>query len=40
MKELLKQRLIKYAQVDTQADMNNQDCPSSPGQLVLARMLE
>lgn len=39
MKELLKQRLIQYAQVDTQADMNNQNCPSSPGQLVLAKLL-
>lgn len=39
MKQQLQERLIKYAKVDTQADMNNPDCPSSPGQVVLAHML-
>ena len=39
MKELLKERLIRYAKVDTQADMNSANCPSSEGQLVLANML-
>lgn len=39
MKNKLQERLIKYAQVDTQADMFNDNCPSTPGQLVLAQML-
>ena len=39
MKQALQERLIKYAKIDTQADMSNQNCPSSPGQTVLAHML-
>ena len=39
MRQALQERLIKYAKVDTQADMSNRNCPSSPGQLVLAHML-
>jgi len=39
MKEVLKERLIRYAQVDTQADMYSTTYPSSPGQMVLAEML-
>ena len=39
MKSKLQERLIRYAKIDTQADMHNAACPSSAGQLVLARML-
>ena len=39
MKQNLQDRLINYAKIDTQADMSNSNCPSSPGQLVLAKML-
>lgn len=39
MKQVLQERLIKYAKIDTQADMSNENCPSSPGQLILAHML-
>ena len=39
MKQQLQERLIRYAKVDTQADMHNPNCPSSPGQLILAKML-
>jgi len=39
MKHCLQERLIKYAKVDTQANMHNQNCPSSEGQMVLAKML-
>ena len=39
MKQALQERLIKYAKINTQADMSNLDCPSSPGQTVLAHML-
>ena len=39
MKQALQERLIRYAKVDTQANMVDTNCPSSPGQLVLARML-
>ena len=39
MKQTLQERLIKYAKVDTGADMNNENCPSSAGQLVLAHLL-
>ena len=39
MKQALQERLIKYAKIDTQANMNNPDCPSSQGQVVLAHML-
>ena len=39
MKHALQERLIKYAKVDTGADMSNPNCPSSQGQVVLAQML-
>jgi len=39
MKQILLDRLTTYAKVDTQADMANDTCPSSPGQLALAKML-
>lgn len=39
MKQVLLDRLTTYVKVDTQADMTNQNCPSSPGQLTLAKML-
>jgi len=39
MKQSLQERLIKYAQVDTQANMHNEQCPSSEGQMILAKML-
>lgn len=32
-------RLINYAKVDTQSDEDSDTCPSTPGQLTLARML-
>ena len=40
MKEKLLERFIKYIQIDTKADFDSQSCPSSKGQLVLARMLQ
>jgi len=39
MKQTLQKRLIDYVKVDTKADMNNENCPSSPGQLILAKKL-
>ena len=39
MKQELIQRLSTYAQVDTQSNEDNETCPSTPGQLTLARML-
>jgi len=39
MKQVLQERLIKYAKVDTQANMSNLECPSTQGQVVLAHML-
>ncbi len=39
LKQDLIRRLIAYAQVDTQSDENSETCPSTPGQLVLARQL-
>ncbi|ASS69334.1 MULTISPECIES: peptidase T [unclassified Paenibacillus] len=39
MKQDLIRRLIAYAQVDTQSDENSETCPSTPGQLELARQL-
>ena len=32
-------RLITYAQVDTQSDENSNTCPSTPGQLTLGQLL-
>lgn len=39
MKQQLIQRLSTYAQVDTQANEDSDTCPSTSGQLTLARML-
>lgn len=39
MKKEVINRLITYAQVDTQSDENSQTCPSTPGQLTLGQML-
>lgn len=39
MKTEIMNRFISYAQVDTQSDESSDTCPSTPGQLVLARML-
>lgn len=39
MKTEIIKRFISYAQVDTQSDESNDTCPSTPGQLVLARKL-
>ncbi len=39
LKQELIRRLIAYAQVDTQSDENSETCPSTPGQLELARQL-
>ncbi|MCL2559659.1 MAG: peptidase T [Turicibacter sp.] len=39
MKQILLERLTRYVKIDTQADMTNENCPSSPGQIVLANLL-
>lgn len=39
MKQEILERLTRYVKVDTRADMDNESCPSSPGQLVLGDML-
>ncbi len=39
MKIEMMNRFISYAQVETQSDESSETCPSTPGQLVLARML-
>ncbi|MFC4620063.1 peptidase T [Camelliibacillus cellulosilyticus] len=39
MKEELINRFIAYAKVDTQSNEASETCPSTPGQLVLGRML-
>ncbi|MGG3283126.1 peptidase T [Paenibacillus solani] len=39
MKKEVIDRLITYAQVDTQSDENSQTCPSTPGQLTLGQLL-
>ncbi|MFD0590345.1 peptidase T [Paenibacillus sp. GCM10027627] len=39
MKEELISRLFTYVKVDTQSDESNENCPSTPGQLTLGRML-
>ena len=38
--ESVKNRFIQYVQLDTQAMANVDTCPSTPGQLVLAKVLE
>ncbi|MBM6616879.1 peptidase T [Bacillus suaedaesalsae] len=39
MREELIQRLTSYVKIDTQSDEKSTTCPSTPGQLVLARQL-
>lgn len=39
LKQDLIQRLTTYVQVDTQSNDSNETCPSTPGQLTLARIL-
>ncbi|RNB80086.1 peptidase T [Brevibacillus fluminis] len=39
MKTEIMNRFISYAKVDTQSDEGSETCPSTPGQLVLAKML-
>ncbi len=39
MKIEIMSRFISYAQVETQSDESSDTCPSTPGQLTLARML-
>lgn len=39
MKDALIQRFVTYAKVDTQSDPENENTPSTPGQLELAHML-
>ncbi|MES9683302.1 peptidase T [Bacillus sp. AFS001701] len=39
MKNELINRLISYAKVDTQSNASSETCPSTPGQLILGRML-
>lgn len=39
MKEELIKRFVSYAEMDTQSDEDSDTCPSTPGQMVLARKL-
>lgn len=39
MKEEIIRRFTSYVKVDTQSDANSRSCPSTPGQLTLARQL-
>jgi len=39
MKQALQERLIRYAKINTQADMASTTCPTTEGQLTLANML-
>ena len=39
MKQILQKRLTDYVKVDTQADMKSTSCPSTPGQMELAKKL-
>lgn len=39
MKSEIMSRFISYAKVDTQSDDSSESCPTTPGQLALARML-
>lgn len=39
MKKEVIDRLIRYAQIDTQSDETSNTCPSTPGQLTLGRLL-
>ncbi|WP_449621566.1 peptidase T [Robertmurraya sp. Marseille-Q9965] len=39
MKNALIERLVRYVQVDTQSNEDSETCPSTPGQITLAKML-
>lgn len=39
MKKEVVERFISYAQMDTQSNEDNETCPSTPGQMVLAHKL-
>lgn len=39
MREKLIERFVSYAQMDTQSNEDSETCPSTPGQMVLARKL-
>lgn len=39
MKNEIIERFTSYVKVNTQSDENNENCPSTPGQLTLANML-
>lgn len=39
MKNIIKDRFLKYVSIDTQSDENSETCPSTKKQLVLLRML-
>jgi tripeptide aminopeptidase len=39
MKNEIVKRFTNYVKVDTQSNENNESCPSTPGQLILAKML-
>lgn len=39
MKKEVIERFISYAQMDTQSNEDNETCPSTPGQMVLAHKL-
>lgn len=39
MKNDILRRFVAYVQVDTQSDSSRTDCPTTPGQMTLARML-
>lgn len=39
MKDELIERFTSYVKIDTQSDENNENCPSTPGQLELAKQL-
>ncbi|MFC4410843.1 peptidase T [Chungangia koreensis] len=40
MKEILIERLVRYAKIDTQSDAESTTCPSTPGQWDLLHLLE
>lgn len=40
MKEILIERLVRYAKIDTQSDAESAKCPSTPGQWDLLHLLE
>ena len=40
MKEKLLERFLRYIKIDTQSNENNDTCPSTEGQKVLANILK